>query len=174
MKYWGIVAGFPTAETLIAAVQRAQEEGFSRLETYTPFPVEEVEELIYRHNLLPLIVFLGGIAGAVSGWTLQEYLAVWNYPINVGGRPLNSWPAFVVITFELTILFAAVAAFLGTLLLSRLPEPYHPVANATSFSSASSNKFFLAVSAKDLHYDAGRITTLFRDLDAESVEEIVD
>src|SRR5690242_9849037 len=112
-KLYGVVAEFATAEALIDAAQRARKWGFKRVEAYTPFPVDELTAILHRPNWLPLVVLLGGITGGLTGYLLQVYIAVYDYPINVGGRPLHSWPSFIIVTFELTILFASLAAFFG-------------------------------------------------------------
>jgi hypothetical protein len=171
-KPYGIVAEFPSSEALVGALKRAHEKGFRDMETYTPFPVEEVEEILERPNWLPLVVLIGGFTGAAVGWFLQQYIATWDYPINVGGRPLNSWPAFVVITFELTILFASAAAFFGALFFCGFPKPYHPLANADRFATASTERFFLYISSADRHYSSERTARFLSELEAASVEEV--
>jgi hypothetical protein len=167
---YGIIAEFLTPEALVRAVRRAHEKGFRDMETYTPMPVEGVEEILERPNWLPLFVLGGGVTGTLTGFALQEYIAVWNYPINVGGRPLNSWPSFVVVSFELTILFASLAAFFFTLFFSGLPRPYHPLANNERFAFASTEHFFLYISASDRHYNPERTAEFLRELDPEYVE----
>ena len=124
------------------------------MDAYTPFPVEGLSEAIGFHKTrVPLIVLVGGIIGCVGGFLLQYWVAVIDYPLNVGGRPLNSWPSFIPVTFELTILFAALSAFLGVLALNGLPMPYHPVFNVEQFQLASRNRFFLCIEAADPRFD---------------------
>jgi hypothetical protein len=148
------MAEFDTAENLLAGAQRAYAEGYRQVDAYTPLPVEGLAEAMgWTRNRIPLIVLLGGLAGCLGGFFLQYYVAVLDYPINVGGRPLNSWPAFIPVTFELTILVAALSALLGLLALNRLPMPYHPVFNVPRFELASRNRFFLCVEARDPRFD---------------------
>jgi hypothetical protein len=169
---YGVIAEFPSAENLVQAARRAKEQGFTYVEAYTPFPVPELDSIIVHRNWLPLIVLLAGATGTLTGYVLQTYIAVFDYPINVGGRPLHSWPSFVVIMFELTVLFAALAAFFGTLALNGLPAPYHPAGNATGFDNASQDKFFLCIEARDSQYDPARTRQFLEELNPERVEEV--
>ncbi|MGH7769711.1 MAG: DUF3341 domain-containing protein [Candidatus Binatia bacterium] len=154
----GLMAEFTSPEALLAAARGAYAEGYRRMDAYSPFPVEGLAEAIgFRKNLLPLIVLIGGIAGAAGGFYLQYWISVVDYPLNIGGRPLNSWPAFIPVTFELTILSAALSAVLGLLALNGLPMPYHPVFNVDRFELASRNRFFLCIEARDPKFD--RATT---------------
>jgi hypothetical protein len=151
---YGLMAEFDTPEELLAATQQAYREGYRRMDAYSPFPVEGLSAAIGFHRThLPLLVLLGGILGASGGFLLQYYAAVISYPLNIGGRPLNSWPAFIPVTFETTILIAALFAVLGMLALNGLPRPHHPVFNSTRFERATSDKFFLCIEASDPHYD---------------------
>ncbi|MGH7753384.1 MAG: DUF3341 domain-containing protein, partial [Gemmatimonadales bacterium] len=124
------MAEFDTPGELIEAARRARQAGYRRIDAYTPFPIEGLDEAIgFKKSRLPLVVLAGGLAGAAGGFLLQYYASVIDYPLNVGGRPLNSWPSFMVVTFELTILGAALSAVFGMLALNGLPMPYHPVFN---------------------------------------------
>jgi hypothetical protein len=149
------------------------ERGYTRIEAYTPFPVDELDEIIRRRNWLPLIVLLCGATGTLTGWLLPTYIAVWDYPINVGGRPLNSWPAFVVIMFELTVLFAALGAFFGTLIVNGFPAPYHPLGNVPGFERASQDRFFLCIEARDPEFDRDGAAWLLSTLSPERVEDVI-
>lgn len=151
---YGLIASFVDPHDLVAASRRAHEEGYRKVDAFAPFPVEGLAEAIgFRRNSLPLVVLLGGLFGGLLGYAMQYYSAVISYPINVGGRPLHSWPAFIPVTFELTVLCAAFAAVLGMLGLNGLPEPYHPVFNAPGFELASRNRFFLLILSDDPRFD---------------------
>ncbi|MCS6926550.1 MAG: DUF3341 domain-containing protein [Candidatus Binatia bacterium] len=153
-RIYGLLAEFETPAELLAAAQRARDAGYRHMDAYTPFPVEGLAEAIgFRRTWLPVIVLVGGIVGCVSGYLLQYWTSVVDYPLNIGGRPLHSWPAFVVVTFELTILFAALAAVLGMLALNGLPMPYHPVFNVPRFAFATRDRFFLCLEATDPQFD---------------------
>src|SRR5205085_9412483 len=133
-------------------------------------PIEELSEAIgFHHNRLPLIVLIGGILGGLGGYLLQYYTAVIDYPINIGGRPLHSWPAFIPITFEMTVLGAALFAVLGMLALNGLPMPYHPVFNAPRFELASRNRFFLCIETRDPKFDAEATRRFLESLSSHEV-----
>jgi hypothetical protein len=151
---FGLLAEFENPTDLVAAVRRAREAGYRRMEAYTPFPVEDLADALgHQPTWLPLLVLIGGVAGGVGGYFLQYYAAVIGYPLNVGGRPLNSWPAFIPVTFELTVLAAALTAVLGMLALNGLPQPYHPVFHIERFTRASRDRFFLIILAIDPQFD---------------------
>ena len=153
-EIYGLMAEFADPEALLAAARRAYAEGYRRMDAYSPFPVEGLAEAIgFQRNLLPPIVLIGGVLGAAGGFFLQYWISVIDYPLNIGGRPLNSWPSFVPVTFELTILLAALCAVLGLLALNGLPMPYHPVFNVERFELASRNRFFLCIEAQDPKFD---------------------
>src|SRR5438093_7422996 len=156
---YGLMAEFASAEHLVAAVREAREAGHERVEAYAPFPVEGLAEATgMRRNWIPAIVLGGGLAGGIGGYFMQWYSAVISYPINSGGRPLHSWPEFIPVTFELTVLVAALAGVVGMLALNGLPRLHHPLFNMPEFDLASRNRFFLC-----LHGDGAR--QFLRELD---------
>jgi hypothetical protein len=170
---YGLLAEFASPEDLVTAGERAYADGYRRLDAYTPFPVHGLAEAIgFRSNRLPLLVLIGGIVGAGAGFFSQYYAAVIDYPINVGGRPLNSWPAFIPITFEVTILVAAATAVLGMLALNGLPQPYHPVFNAPRFALATRDRFFLCIEATDPRFDAEATRRFLEGLGAKEVTDV--
>jgi hypothetical protein len=151
---YGLLAEFDNPTELVAAARHVREAGYRKIDAYTPFPIEELAEALHIHDRrLPLIVLLGGITGGAGGYLLQYWCSVIAYPINVGGRPLHSWPAFIPITFETTILIAAISAVLGMLALNGLPMPYHPLFNVPRFALASRDQFFLCIEADDPIFD---------------------
>ena len=150
---YGVLAEFTDGAKLLEAAQRSRAEGYTILEAYTPLPMEDVAHAIGHKNRLPLVVLCGGIVGGIVGFGMQYYVAVMGYPLNIGGRPLNSWPSFLVITFEMTVLFAAFSAVLGMLALNKLPMPYHPVFNVPRFALSTRNRFFLCIEAADPLFD---------------------
>lgn len=169
-RIYGVLAEFASPAQLVAAAQQAHERGFRRMEAYTPFPVEGLAEYVgVQGRRLPLIVLGGGIVGGVGALLMQWYSATISYPINVGGRPFASWPAFMPITFELTVLLAALAAVLGMLWLNGLPQPYHPVFNVPRFELASRDRFFLCIEAHDPLFDLAATEQFLRGLGAHSV-----
>jgi hypothetical protein len=170
---YGIMAEFDTPVDLVHAARRTYEAGYKKIDAYTPFPIEELSEAIgFHRNSVPLVVLIGGILGGCSGFALQYWIHVNNYPINVGGRPLNSWPAFIVVTFETTILFAGISAVLGMLALNGLPMPYHPVFNVPRFALASKDRFFLIIFSSDPKYEAGATRSFLEGLGPRSIAEV--
>jgi hypothetical protein len=151
---YGLMAEFENPNDLVAAARQAHEEGYRKMDAYTPFPVEGLAEALgFRHTRVPLIVLIGGLVGCAAGYFMQYYLSAIDYPLNVGGRPLNSWPSFIPVTFEMTILVAALAAVLGMLALNGLPMPHHPVFNVPRFALATRDRFFLCIEATDPKFD---------------------
>lgn len=169
------MAEFGSPTTLVAAIHKARAAGYRTMDAYSPIPVEEVAEALHIHDRkLPLLVLLGGIAGCIGGFALATWTSVYDYPINVGGRPLFSWPSFIPITFECTVLLAALSAVLGLLALNGLPMPYHPVFNVPQFALATREKFFLCIEATDPQFDLERTKQFLESLEALSVAEVED
>ena len=153
-RIYGLLAEFRQPEDLLAATETTRAAGYRRLDAYTPFPVHGLSEAIgLRQTRLPLIVLIGGIIGACLGFGMQYWYETMHYPMNIGGRPHNSWPSFIVITFETTILCASLSCVLGMLALNGLPQPYHPVFHIKAFERASSSGFFLLVESRDAKFD---------------------
>ncbi len=167
------MAEFDEAEELIEAAQKAYQSGYRKMDAYTPFPVEELPEAVgFRKPILPLIVLIGALTGAVLGFAMQYYASVISYPLNIGGRPLNSWPSFIPITFELTILVAAFSAVLGMFALNGLPRPYHPVFNVPRFALASRDRFFLCIECVDPQFDLGGTRKFLTELNPREIFEV--
>lgn len=172
-RLYGMLAEFDNPENLVAAARRAREAGYRKMDAYTPFPIEELNEALeLGRTWVPTIVLIGGILGAAVGYFLQYYISVIDYPINVGGRPLHSWPAFIPVTFETTVLTAGLFAVLGMLALNGLPMPYHPVFNVPTFSLASHDRFFLCIEAGDPRFDREQTRRFIEELKPQRVSEI--
>jgi hypothetical protein len=170
---YGVMAAFATPAELLRAADAARLAGYRRIDGFSPFPIEGLSEALgMRPTRLPWVVFGFGVLGAICGYGLQYYCAVVAYPLNVGGRPLHSWPAFIPVTFELTVLFAAGAAVLGMLAANGLPMPYHPVFNVPSFSFASRDRFFLCIEARDRIFDRAKALEFLQGLNPLEVSEV--
>jgi hypothetical protein len=169
------MAEFSDPSELVAAAHRAYEEGYRQMDAYSPLPIEELHEAIgFRHTKLPLIVLIGGIVGCLAGYLLQFWVSAMAYPLNVGGKPLHSWPAFIPVTFECTILGAALSAVLGMLALNGLPQPYHPVFNVPRFALASRNRFFLCIEMRDAKFDLAGTRAFLETLGPREVTTVAD
>jgi len=177
-QIFGVMGEFTTPEDLLAATRKAREAGYKHMEAYTSFPIEGLSDAVgfrgFRSNLVALITLIGGIGGGLTGFGLQYWVAAITYPMNIGGRPLNSWPAFIPVTFELTVLGASISAVVGMLALNKLPQPYHPVFNVGRFSQASTDKFFLCIESRDPKFDLIQTSKFLQGLHAAHVNEVKD
>ena len=170
---YGLLAEFDSPQALVVAARQAHEAGYRAMDAYAPFPVEELHEALgVRRSALPWITLTGGILGGAVGYGLQYFTAVIDYPLNVGGRPLHSWPAFIPVTFELTILGAALFAVLGMLALNGLPMPYHPVFHVPRFALATRDRFFLCIEATDALFDRERTREFLASLSPREITEV--
>jgi len=170
---YGIMAEFDTPQALVDAAHKTYEAGYKKIDAYSPFPIEGLaEEIGFHKNAVPLVVLIGGLIGGLTGYSMQWWMNAVDYPINVGGKPPHSWPAFIVITFEMTILFAGISAVLGMLALNGLPMPYHPVFNVPRFALASKDRFFLIVFSSDQNYHPERTRNFLEDLAPRSISEV--
>ena len=169
----GVMAEYDSAQAVVDAARKTIAQGFTRVEAYTPVPIEELNDIIHkRRTILPKLVLAGGLAGMATGFGLQYWASVIEYPMNIGGRPLASWTTFIVPSYELTILFSALTAAIGMITLSGLPQPYHPVFNVERFSMASSDKFFLVIESTDPKFaDA---TSFLHTTGAKGVYDVAD
>ena len=169
------MAEFDDPRALVLATSKARDEGYRRMDAYSPFPIEELHEAMGGHDSrLPLIVLIGGLVGCVGGFLLQYWASAIAYPLNVGGRPFNSWPAFIPVTFECTILGAALSTVLGMLALNGLPMPYHSVFNVPRFALASRNRFFLCIEARDRKFDLEATRRFLETLGPREVSTVDD
>lgn len=173
--YHGLLAEYRTPQALLDAAHRAHAVGYRAMDAFTPFPIEALSEVICDHHKsrVPLVCLAGGITGALAGWALTVWTSTVGYPLNIGGKPLNSWPAFIPVIFETTVLFAAFSAGLGMLALNRFPEPYHPVFNVESFrAKASRDGFFLCLEASDPLFDRERSREFLAETGAMEIVDV--
>ena len=169
-RVYGIMAAFESPDEVLGAARSSYEQGYRMMEAYTPFPVEGLAEALgYERNRVPAVVFTGGLIGGLLGFFMQWFSAVVNYPINVGGRPLNSWPAFIPITFEMTVLGAALSAVVGVLAMNGLPRPHHPVFGVPDFALASNDRFFLSIQARDPLFDLDATHRMLSDFHPKAI-----
>jgi hypothetical protein len=170
---FGMMAEFDTPTDIVVAAQRTSEAGYKKIDAYSPFPIEELAEAIGFHtNGVALVTLVGGLLGLFGGFMLQWWVSTISYPVNIGGRPPNSWPSFIPVTFEMTILFAGLSAVLGMLVLNGLPMPYHPVFNVPRFVRATHDKFFLIIFSSDPRYDSIQTRAILESLGGKSISEV--
>jgi hypothetical protein len=170
---YGLLAEFATADALCAAARAARAHGYAEVEAYAPFAIEGLGEIVgLRRNHVPLLTLLGGILGGAGTYFLQWYSAVVDYPINVGGRPLHSWPSFIPATFEITVLGAALAAVVGMLAMNGLPRLHHPLFEVEEFELATRNRFFLCLPARDPVFAPGPARELLENLSPMLLREV--
>jgi hypothetical protein len=172
---YGLMAEFDEPAALVIAAQQTRAAGYTCVDAYSPYPVEELHHALHTESTkLPMLVLIGGLIGCVGGYLLQYWVSAVAYPINVGGRPYHSWPAFVPVTFECTILAAALSAVLGMLALNGLPQPYHPVFNVPRFALASRNRFFLCIESTDPKFDLEGTRRFLETLNPREVSTVAD
>jgi hypothetical protein len=171
-KTYGLLAEFSTHEDLMRAAEEAYAAGFRKVDGYAPFPVEGLPEALGKKNRLPLLVLIGGIIGGVGAYFMEWYANAISYPINIGGRPIHSWPAFIPITFELTVLCAGLTAFFCSFALNGLPRPHHPLFNVPEFDRASQDRFFLCIEASDQKFQPEKTRVFLQSLSPVSITEV--
>ena len=170
---YGLMAEFASADKLKAAARDAREKGYGPVEAYSPFPIEGLDEAVgFRGSKVPLATLIGGFVGGAGGFFLQYYAAVIDYPINIGGRPPNSWPAFIPITFEMTVLFAALTAVIAMIVANGLPKLRHPVFNVREFDHSTRNRFFLCLRADAPKFDATHARHFLERLEPMKIIEV--
>lgn len=172
-RIYGLLAEFESPEAVLEAARRTHAAGFKSIDAFTPIPVEGLAEAVgFERTLLPVIVLIGGILGCITGFTMCWYANVVSFPLIIGGKPFNSWPMWIPITFELTILGSALSAVFGMLALNGMPTPYHPVFNAARFALASTDRFFLCIKARDKKFDLVRTKAFLETLKPNGVFEV--
>ena len=170
---YGLMAEFESPTALVSAAGRTREAGYTHTDAFSPFPIEELAEALgVRSTRLPMLVLIGGIIGCLTGFFMQWYSAVVDYPVNIGGRPFNSWPMFMPVTFEMTVLIAGLTAVFAVLGLNGLPMPYHPVFNVSRFALATRDRFFLCIEATDPRFDAEATRQFLLGLQPREVSEV--
>jgi hypothetical protein len=170
---YGLMAEFDEVNAAITAAQNAYGAGYRKMDAYAPFPVEELSEAVGFHkNGVALVCLVGGLLGCTGAFILQWWINTISYPVNIAGRPLNSWPSFIIVTFEMTILFSGLSAVFGMLALNGLPMPYHPVFNVPQFDRASKDRFFLVIFSSDKNYDAMLTRQFLESLNPISIAEV--
>ena len=170
---YGLMAEFDTPAALVSAAEQTRLAGYKKIDAYSPIPIEELNEALdLKRTRLPLIVLIGGICGGLAGYGLEYWSSVIEYPMNIGGRPFHSWPQFIPVTFETTVLGAALSAFVGMWALNGLPQPYHPVFNVPAFARASRDRFFLVIETADPRFDPGATRRFLESLHPVGVSDV--
>lgn len=172
-KMFGLMAEFTDPDKLLEATREAHEAGYSKIDAYSPFPIEGLAEAMGSHKtLVPIFTLMGGLFGCAGGFFLQYWPNVIGYPLDIGGKPFDSWPSFIPITFEMTILFAALSCAIGMLAMNGFPHPYHPVFNASGFERATRDRFFLCIMAEDPKFEPETARAFLEKLDPQGVSEV--
>lgn len=170
---YGLMASFESSEKLREATRRVVDEGYTDVETFSPFPVEEIDDILGRRaRLVPTFVLIGALLGASAAYLMMYGSWVWDYPINIGGRPMHSWPAYIPITFEMGVLFGAFSGFIGMLVLNRLPRLHHPVFEVSGFERATSDRFFLLIEAEDERFEPTETRKFLAGLEPLAIAEV--
>jgi hypothetical protein len=170
---YGLMAEFDTPTALVQAAERARLEGYRQMDAYSPIPIEELSEALgLRRTRLPILVFAGGLLGGIGGYSLEYWTQAIAYPLNIGGRPYNSWPHYIPVMFETTVLGAALCAFVGMWALNKMPMPYHPVFNVPAFARASRDRFFLCIETTDPRFDRHATAKFLESLHPVGVSEV--
>jgi len=174
---YGLLGEFDSPDELMEAAERVRKAGYRRIDAFAPFPVEGLSQALglgRKHNLVPLLTLAGGLGGGLTGFFFQLWANTSSYPMNIAGRPLNSWPAFIPVTFELTVLGASLFAVFGMLALNKLPQPHHPLFNVERFKRASNDKFFLCIEARDPNFHLENTARFLQSISAQHVTEVRD
>jgi ActD protein len=173
---YGVLGEFTTPHDLMRAAEKAREAGYRRMDAYTPFPIEGLSEALgLKRSLVPTVTLIGGLLGGLTGFGFQYWASVISYPENIGGRSLNSWPAFIPVTFEMTVLGASLFAVFGMLAMNRLPQPHHPLFNVHRFQKhASTDRFYLCLQANDKKFNLEEAARFLQDVSAQHVSEVRD
>ena len=169
----GLIAEFENEEAIVEATQKTVDAGYHHIETYTPYPLDELLDIQHLHqNKVALVILIGGLAGCAVGFFMQYFASVIHYPLNVGGRPFNSWPAFIPVMFECTVLFASFSALVGMMVMNKLPRPNHPLFDIERFRYATQDRFFLCIEAEDPYFEKDATRQFLEELNPHEVNEV--
>jgi hypothetical protein len=175
---YGVIGEFETPKDLLAAARQMREAGYKCIDAYSPYPLEGLGHALglgRKQNMVPLVTLIGGLLGGLGAFFFQYWANVYSFPENIGGRPLNSWPAFIPVTFEMTVLFASLFSVFGMLGMNGLPQPHHPLFNSDRFQKhASTDRFFVCIEARDPKFDLAAVTGFLKGLNAQNVSEVED